>query len=333
MSLTNFSAIDLNQLPTPELIEPLSFDDIKTAIIDDFQARFPDAQLSYQSDPVIKLIDTFAYRELLIRKRINEGAEAVLLAKATTEELDFLGQRFGVPRAMISQASENLPADEIEYESDERFRTRIKLALEGFSTAGPEGAYAFHCFKASNHIQDVFIEAPEFVLQSPPEEFAEALPVGTKLLTNTYSAGLENPMPGDVAITLLSDEGDGTPSDAVLSEVNRYLNQDNIRPLTDRVNLLKPKVKRFAIKAKLHLYPGLDGDSIYQSVAAQCNGWLKQHRKFAHDISLSGLYAVLHGAGVQRVELSSPSSDIFVAENEVAYCENIDISIEAQRNV
>ncbi|NOU49525.1 baseplate protein [Pseudoalteromonas sp. JBTF-M23] len=333
MSLTNFSAIDLNQLPVPEIIEPLSFEEIKTAIMADFATRYPDAQLNYESDPVVKLIETFTYRELLVRQRINEGAEAVLLAKASTEELDFLGQRFGVTRAVINQASDDLPADEIEYESDERFRTRIQLALEGFSTAGPEGAYAFHCFKASNHIQDVFIEAPEFVMLLPPAELAEQVPSGTMLLTNTYNAGLENPMPGDVAITLLSDEGDGTPSDMVIAKVYEVLNQDNIRPLTDRVNLLKPTVKPFAIKAKLHLYPGINSDEIHTSVMANCKNWLKQHRKFNHDISLSGLYAVLHGAGVQRVELLSPTSDIFVAANEVAHCESIEVSIEAQRDV
>ncbi|OHU87813.1 MULTISPECIES: baseplate assembly protein [Pseudoalteromonas] len=333
MSLTNFSAIDLSQFPTPDLIEPLSFEDIKRAIVEDYQQRFPDAQLNYVSDPVIKLIETFAYRELLIRQRINEGAEAVLLAKASGEELDFLGQRFGVTRAVLASQ----PTDEAEgkliKESDERFRTRIKLALEGFSTAGPTGAYAYHCFKASSHIQDVFIEAPEFVMQLPPDELVGSLPAGTMLLQNTYDAGLEQPVPGDVAITLLSDETDGTPSEQVLATVLAALNQDDVRPLTDRINLLKPAIKTFTIKAKLHLYPGFNSDDVYQAVYAECENWLKQRQKFGHDISLSGLYAVLHGAGVQRVELQSPSADIFVADKEVAHCQSIEIGVEAQRDV
>ncbi|MBE0367626.1 baseplate assembly protein [Pseudoalteromonas aurantia] len=339
MSLTNFSAIELNQLPTPSLVESLSFDAISSAILADYKTRFPDAQLNFASDPVIKLIECFAYRELLVRARINEGAEAVLLAKATRTELDYLGQRFGVKRAVragvdqVNNVNSVASDDSSAFESDERFRTRIKLALEGFSTAGPVGAYAFHSYKASSHIKDVFIEAPEFVMQAPPSAMAEQLPSGTMLLKNTYSADLTTPMPGDVAITLLSDEGNGTPSNAVLQAVEQHLNQDDIRPLTDRVNLLEPHIFDFEVKAKLHLYPGLNADEICAESQAACQTWLNTHHKLGHDISLSGLYAVLHSAGVQRVELISPTADIVVAQNQAAYCTQLTVSVEAQRNV
>ncbi|WP_241566329.1 hypothetical protein [Pseudoalteromonas sp. R3] len=101
MSLTNFSAIDMARLPAPKLIEPLSFDEIKTAIVADFSQRYDGGGLDYASDPAIKLIEAFAYREMLLRQRINEAAEAVLLAKASSAELDYLGARFGVSRAML----------------------------------------------------------------------------------------------------------------------------------------------------------------------------------------------------------------------------------------
>lgn len=334
MSLTNFSAIELSQLPAPNLVESLSFDHINDAILADYKARFPDAELNFASDPVVKLIECFAYRELLIRARINEGAESVLLAKASSLELDYLGQRFGVKRAVVEGAGQsNGSATTPVLESDARFRTRIQLALEGFSTAGPAGAYAFHSFKGSSHIKDVYIEAPEFVMQAPPEGVAEQLPQGTMLLMNTYSAGLTTPMPGDVAITLLSDEGNGRPSDAVMHDVAEHLNQDDIRPLTDRVNLLKADIKAFKVEAILHLYPGLDAEDIKRESTTACEAWLKQHHKLNHDISLSGLFAVLHCTGVQRVELLSPTDDILVSQKQAAFCTELSISVGAERHV
>ncbi len=45
-------------------------------------------------------------------------------------------------------------------ESDDRFRMRIPLSLEGHSTAGPVGAYKFHTFSVSAAVKDVAVLSP-----------------------------------------------------------------------------------------------------------------------------------------------------------------------------
>ncbi|WP_125562272.1 baseplate assembly protein [Pseudoalteromonas rubra] len=324
MSLTNFSAIDMARLPTPKLIEQLSFDETKTAIVADFSQRYDGAVLDYASDPAIKLIEAFAYREMLLRQRINEAAEAVLLAKASSTELDYLGARFGVERAVTSPGNATaVPSVPAEYESDERYRERIRLALEGFSTAGPAGAYVFHAMKASPKVRDVYVSAPEFERASVTDDSATSAFV----LTCTSNAGLSEPMPGDVAVTILSDEGSGLASDALLNTVQTYLNQDEIRPLTDRVRVIPASIRSFTINARLYLYPGMDSDAIKQLAIKTTSDWLNEHRKLGHDISLSALYAVLHREGVQRVELLEPQWDITVDQDEAAYCTAIEVDI------
>lgn len=319
MSLTNFSAIDFNQLPTPELIEPLSFDILKNNIVEEFVARYPDFEADLPSEPIIKLLETFAYRELLLRQRINEGAEHVLLAKATDKELDYLGMRFGVSR--------ELSQDGID-ESNERYRSRIGLALEGFSTAGPAGAYVFHTLKASSHVKDVFVDAPEFEGHSIPSELSKFVPPDAILLRSTHTAGLDNAQPGDVVITVLSDQGDGHASQEIIDAVYTHLNGEEIRPLTDRVHVRSAVINRFKIEAKLELYQGPNEQEILAQVERHCAEWLASQYKLGHDISLSSLYAALHQAGVKRVNLISPAHDIQVASQEAPFCTELNIAVE-----
>ncbi|MBQ4878918.1 baseplate J/gp47 family protein [Pseudoalteromonas luteoviolacea] len=338
MSLTNFSAIDLSRLPAPNLIESLSFEKIRAEILDDFKTRFPDAELNLISDPVVKLVESFAYRELLLRQRINDSAHAVLLAHATSSELDYLGNRFEVSRAILEPADNTqIPPKAAIYESDERYRERIALALEGFSTAGPAGAYAFHALKGSQYVKDVFVDAPEFAYVDLPEQVSSLLPPSARLLVCTYDAGLtpevlsgaepSEPVPGDVVVTLLTSQGNGHATTDVIEQVRTQLNKENVRPLTDRVHIKSADIIEFELDAVLHIYPGMDGPALVEEAKASLAAWLAEHHKLGHDISLSGLYAVLHREGVQRVELQAPQWDIAVQANQAAFCSRATISV------
>ncbi len=77
------ATVDLAQLPPPQIIEVLDFEvilaDVKAVMI----AAFPDEQqasvaaaLKLESEPLTILAQVIAYRELMLRQRINEGAAA-----------------------------------------------------------------------------------------------------------------------------------------------------------------------------------------------------------------------------------------------------------------
>ncbi|MCB1502824.1 MAG: baseplate J/gp47 family protein [Bauldia sp.] len=141
--MSRFSAIDLSALAPPDIIETLDYEAIVKEMRDDLVARFPliAGVIDLESEPARKLIETFAYRELRLRARINDGARAVLVASSYGTNLDHLAALFGTARQ--------------DAESDDRLRRRIQLAPEAFSVAGPEGAYQYHVLTVAPWVRDV----------------------------------------------------------------------------------------------------------------------------------------------------------------------------------
>lgn len=141
--MSRFSAIDLSALSPPDIIETLDYEAIVKELRDDLVARFPliAGVIDLESEPARKLIEAFAYRELRLRARINDGARAVLLASSFGTNLDHLAALFGTARQ--------------QGESDNRLRRRIQLAPEAFTVAGPEGAYQYQVLTVAPWARDV----------------------------------------------------------------------------------------------------------------------------------------------------------------------------------
>ncbi|PXB95471.1 baseplate assembly protein, partial [Pseudomonas aeruginosa] len=97
--------IDLSQLPEPEVIENLDFETIYQELLGDFrEAMAGEWAAEVESDPVLKLLQLAAYRELLLRARINDAARALMLAYASGADLDQIGAGFNVQRLLIRPA-------------------------------------------------------------------------------------------------------------------------------------------------------------------------------------------------------------------------------------
>ena len=78
-------AIDVTALPTPAVIETLDYEAVLASLRADLLRLYPVAAevIDLESEPLTKLLQVAAYRELLIRARINDAARAVMLAYAT----------------------------------------------------------------------------------------------------------------------------------------------------------------------------------------------------------------------------------------------------------
>ncbi|UYL85415.1 baseplate J family protein [Acidovorax phage Alfacinha3] len=133
--------IDLQTLPAPAVVEALSFEAILAEAKADFAERMRphlpaiDDILALESDPVVKLIESHAYRELLIRARINDAARAHLLAFAADGDLDQLAALFGVLR--------------MAGEKDDRLRARLQLKIAALGAQGTRQHYEYHAMTAS----------------------------------------------------------------------------------------------------------------------------------------------------------------------------------------
>lgn len=121
------AVFDLSRLPPPSIIDPLDFEQILEAMKADLAVRWPEFDALLESDPAMKLLEVEAYRELLLRARVNDVFLSRLLAFATGSNLDHVGAFWEVAR--------------LDGEGDEPFRERIALTNKGRSTGGSKYWY------------------------------------------------------------------------------------------------------------------------------------------------------------------------------------------------
>lgn len=289
------TAIDLSQLPAPTVVEPLDYEAVLAALQTDFTARWPAYTAALESDPVQALLEVAAYRELIVRARVNDAARACLLAYALGADLDHLAALYGVQRLLLDAGDATaVPPVPPTYESDARLRARTQLALEGFSTAGPVGAYEFHALSADAHVLDVSVQSP---------------------------------VPGQVLVTVLDSRGDGTPAAALLTAVDVTLSAEDVRPLTDQVVVQAATIVPYTVTAALITYPGPDAGVIRQAAETAARAYVDAHHRLGHDIPLSGLYAALHQPGVQRVALTAPAADLALAAHQAGWCTALTVTL------
>lgn len=287
------TAINLSQLPAPEAIETLDFETIYARRRADFLARYPEFSAFVESDPAIKLLETGAYAELVLRQRINDAVRGLLIAYAGGGNLDNLAALFGVLRQEITPADPVTGAPAV-MESDDDLRRRVLLAPDSYSVAGPASAYVYHALSADGDVLD---------------------------------ASAVSPRPGEVTVAVLSRTGDGTASPELLAIVRDLLAGDEVRPLTDRVTVQSAELVPFDITAQLTLYPGPDAQLILDTAAAALGQLLAANRRLGRNIATSAIIAALHVGGVQKVNLIAPVADIFIEPTEVASPGAIDVTI------
>jgi len=296
------ATIDLSQLPAPNVVEALDFETLLQARKAALVALYPADQqaaitrtLELESEPIVKLLQENTYRELILRQRINEAAKATMVAWATGGDLDQLGMNNGVTRLVLSPAdSSTLPPTAAVMEKDEDFRLRIAQAFEGLSVAGPAGAYEYHARSADGRIADV---------------------------------SATSPAPAEVLITVLSREGRGEASAALLSAVNIALNDENVRPVADRVSVQSANIVEYSVDATLFLYPGPEAEPIRAAAEARLTAFVTAQSRLGRDIRRSALFAALHVEGVQRVELAQPAQDVVLDKTQAGWCTGRAISV------
>ena len=282
--------IDLSQLPKPTIIEELDFETILVDVKALMVAAFPADQqsavaaaLGLESEPLNIIAQAMAYRELLLRQRINEGVAACMLSHSTGDDLDNIAANLDTERLTITPETDTTDAVT---ESDEALRLRAQAAFEGMSVAGPSAAYEYFARSASGKVADVKASSPA---------------------------------PAEVVIAVLSTEGDGTASPELLADVAEAVNDEEVRPLGDRVTVRSAEVVDYEINATLYLYPGPESEPIINAADASLQKFLKQNnKKISRDVARSAISAALHVQGVQRVVINSPANDIKISDVQAA---------------
>jgi phage-related baseplate assembly protein len=291
------STIDLSKLPPPAFVEALSFESILAEMLADYAERNPEYTSIVESDPAYKVLEVAAYRELLLRQRINEEGKALLIAFAVGTDLDHIGITYydGEERLVVTPADPDAsPPVDLVMEDDESYRRRLLLKDDSYSTAGSDNAYKFHALSADGQVKDVSVTSPK---------------------------------PGTTLITVIGRSGDGTPSAATLEKVRVRLNSDDVRPQSEEVLVRAGEIIYWVLDADIYTYGGPDQSIVLQAAQDRFESYKAQHQMLGHDVTDSALSAALHVPGVFKVVRRSPINEVVCDDHQASWCEAAHIRI------
>lgn len=290
------ATVDLSELPPPEIIATLDYETILSEVKAVIIAAYPEgmqpaiaAAMALESEPLNVIAQVIAYRELMLRQVINDGAAACMLSHATSGDLDNLAANNDTERLTVIEETDTTDAV---MESDAALRLRAQSAFDGLSVAGPTGAYEYFAKSASGKVADVKASSPA---------------------------------PAEVVVSVLSAEGDGTASDELIATVNAKLSDESVRPVGDRLTVQSAEIISYDISATLYLYPGPESEPIVNAAEASLQKWLKSQWRIGLDVARSAILAALHVQGVQRVELDLPER-LIISDTQAARCASVTIT-------
>jgi len=285
--------IDLSRLPVPTVVEVIDFETLLSERKARFVAVHPlhqqadvAASLEFESEPVLMLLQESCYREIALRQRINEAAMATMLAYARGADLEHLGALMGVERLVVTAANP-LTGEAATLETDDDLRMRIQMAPEGFSVAGPKGAYIATAMNASGLV---------------------------------LHASASSPGRGNVLVAVLAREGDGTADETLLATVTRAVNSETARPLTDLVTVQSAEIVPYQVDATVFTLPGPDADLVLVDARKRLTTYVESCHRIGSEVALSGIYAALHIEGVKRVVIDKPAASLRTNDTQAPHC-------------
>ena len=160
-------------------------------------------------------------------------------------------------------------------EDDNALKERFYLAPSGYSVAGSEAAYEYWTKAYNTGIIDVRVTSPE---------------------------------PCVVKIYVLL-EGGKIPEELFLSELEDYLADENIRPLTDQVSVCAPERRMYNVSLRYYVTRSNASNavSIQSKVEQAIENYIAwQCEKIGRDINPDMLVQNIIAAGAKRVEISDP---------------------------
>lgn len=172
-------------------------------------------------------------------------------------------------------------------ESDESLADRIYLAPAHYSVAGPRAAYEYFTKTAYPSIADVSVTSPDEC---------------------------------EVDIRVIGPNGTLLSAD-VLQEIEDYLNQSDIKPMTDLVTVGSPSTESYTVNITYYIAKSdISSVSSIQAAVTQAVSdyvvW--QQSKIGRDIEPSKLVEFCMAAGAKRVTVTAPSAHTAVAATDIA---------------
>lgn len=289
-----FDLVDYSKLPFPDAIETWAHQAILDARMQNYLALWDEARAldpslppydvqMMETDPAKRLQRTDAYREGLVRQRINEAVRATYLARALKNDL-------------TDRAAEYLTL-RVDGEPDEALRKRAQLAWENLSIGGSYGGYQYQALSvAPVDLADVAVWGFEV---SQPALF------GSKAIADFPK--------GEVRIALLGAAGQGAVSASLIARVQATLSDRARRKVNDRINVVQATLKPYLVSATLVLKRGSTPDAIVAAARKRAAAYGAATRVIGVEATRGGYFGALMAAEpglVVDVDLVSPAAAV-----------------------
>lgn len=270
--------VDLTSLPAPAMIATVDAEAIIARMAASFTAWALDEYgvdvtgiVSLEGEPLAVQMQFYAYQEAQMRAAFNDVLKSNLLAFAAGTDLDHIAADHGVTR--------------LAGETDFALRSRIVLADQGNSAAGPEEWYEFHARSASTEVADVAV----------------------------YRTGAGP----EIEVAVLSTADGGIPSSELLATVRAVVTSPSVRSINDIVSVVAATKTVVNVTADVWLLPETPL-SVFDGLEAMLRAALTAEGGIGRDINRSWLQAKLMVSGVANVEVASPSADVIMDDHAAA---------------
>lgn len=174
-----------------------------------------------------------------------------------------------------SVANTTTSAGGTDAESDDDLKERIFLAPSSLSVAGPDDAYIYWCKAYNSNIGNVVVDSPSPVV---------------------------------VNIYFVMKDG-SLPEEEVIKGLSEFLQDGNIRPLTDKVTVAAPAIQTFDVNVKYYINSSDSSKAVtiqsdVDQAVADYITW--QSQVIGRDINPDELVKRMVEAGAKRAEITSP---------------------------
>lgn len=288
-------AVDLSLLEAPPVLRPLDFEQRVAALVADFKARCVAAGVNFdallESDPVMKLLEELAYRDILGTAEVNDVARSLMLAYAQKGDLDHLAARMNVARLVVAAATADHDAV---MEGDTDLRRRVQLAPERFPLPGrTAGGYMAITLAAAPSVKDV---------------------------------GLVKRDGGRVDVILLGRAGNGAVPDDVVQAVYQALQPDDATGLTDIISVASAQIITYSPTVTLRIRPGPDPILVKAAAEASIRAYAADRHRVGHSVYAGMIIGAAKVGAVENVLVDI--DDVAIGPRQAPWLQLLTINVE-----
>jgi phage-related baseplate assembly protein len=138
---------------------------------------------------------------------------------------------------------------------------------------------------------------------------------------------VDSPQPGLVRVSVLVRTGFDIPQ--IVKQVRDHVTSDEVKMLTDTVEVVEAQLIPIAVTADIYLQPGVS-ELIFDNLKDSLLVAWEKAADLGWDITPSWLDARLHREGIHNVELLSPSQLIPVAANQAVIPGEINLRLKSR---